>query len=73
MRRTGLIRASTRPVTATVDEVIAMISGDAEAADQALTFLALEGRIRKIHQRGGSSWMAARGSSPVGSETFVRG
>lgn len=40
--------------TVTVDEVIAMIGGDAEAADQALTFLALEGRIRKIHQRSGT-------------------
>ncbi|WP_234432564.1 MULTISPECIES: GntR family transcriptional regulator [unclassified Streptomyces] len=43
-----------RGATVTVDEVIAMIGGDAEAADQALTFLALEGRVKKIHQRSGA-------------------
>jgi len=43
----------------TVDEVTAMIGGDAEAADQALTFLALEGRVKKIHQRNGARQQTA--------------
>ncbi len=40
--------------TVTVDEVVDMLGGDAEAADQALTFLALEGRIKKYAKRNGS-------------------
>ncbi|MFI6057856.1 hypothetical protein [Streptomyces sp. NPDC051286] len=29
------------------------IGGDAEAADQALAFLALESRVKKVHQASG--------------------
>lgn len=42
-----------RGSTVTVDEVVDMIGGDAEAADQALTFLALEGRVKKVHRTSG--------------------
>jgi DNA-binding FadR family transcriptional regulator len=42
-----------RGATLTADEVVDTIGGDAEAADQALTFLALEGRVRKIHETRG--------------------
>jgi DNA-binding FadR family transcriptional regulator len=45
--------------TVTVDEVTAMIGGDAEAADQALTFLALEGRVKKTHHRSGARQQTA--------------
>jgi hypothetical protein len=37
-----------------VDDVIATIDSAPESADQALTFLALEGRMKKAHQRNGS-------------------
>lgn len=42
-----------RGSTVTVNEVVDMIGGDAEAADQALTFLALEGRVKKVHRTSG--------------------
>ncbi|UYQ64492.1 GntR family transcriptional regulator [Streptomyces peucetius] len=43
-----------RGSTVTVNEVVDTIGGDAEAADQALTFLALEGRVKKVHRTSGS-------------------
>ncbi|MFI6861531.1 GntR family transcriptional regulator [Streptomyces sp. NPDC050421] len=43
-----------RGATVTVDEVVNTIGGDAEAAEQALTFLALEGRVKKVHRRNGA-------------------
>ncbi|MFD3514190.1 GntR family transcriptional regulator [Streptomyces sp. NPDC058657] len=43
-----------RGSTVTVNEVVDMIGGDAEAADQALTFLALEGRVKKVHRTSGA-------------------
>ncbi|MYT89982.1 GntR family transcriptional regulator [Streptomyces sp. SID8359] len=43
-----------RGARVTVDEVVDTIGGDPESADQALTFLALEGRMKKAHQRNGS-------------------
>lgn len=42
-----------RGSTVTVNEVVDTIGGDAEAADQALTFLALEGRVKKVHRTNG--------------------
>lgn len=42
-----------RGSTVTVNEVVDTIGGDAEAADQALTFLALEGRVKKVHRTSG--------------------
>ncbi|WP_434588940.1 GntR family transcriptional regulator [Streptomyces sp. A5-4] len=54
-RLVGKIRDGSLPrgSTVTVDEVIDMIGGDADAAEQALTFLALEGRIKKVHRTSG--------------------
>ncbi|MFD9338148.1 GntR family transcriptional regulator [Streptomyces sp. NPDC060028] len=43
-----------RGSTVTVNEVVDTIGGDAEAADQALTFLALEGRVKKVHRTSGA-------------------
>ncbi len=37
----------------TVDEAIDMHGGGAEAADLALTFLALEGRVKNVHRTRG--------------------
>ncbi|WP_251057250.1 GntR family transcriptional regulator [Streptomyces sp. ISL-94] len=42
-----------RGTTLTVNEVADTIGGNAEAADQALTFLALEGRVKKVHRPDG--------------------
>ncbi|MER6315632.1 GntR family transcriptional regulator [Streptomyces sp. NPDC001581] len=42
-----------RGSTVTVNDVVDTIGGDAEAADQALTFLALEGRVKKVHRTRG--------------------
>ncbi|MEU8842970.1 GntR family transcriptional regulator [Streptomyces roseus] len=55
-RLVGKIRDGSlaKGATVTVDEVVDMLGGDAEAADQALTFLALEGRIKKYAKRNGS-------------------
>ncbi|MFE3578261.1 GntR family transcriptional regulator [Streptomyces vinaceus] len=55
-RLVGKIRDGSlaKGATVTVDEVVDMFGGDAEAADQALTFLALEGRIKKYAKRNGA-------------------
>ncbi|MFJ7257190.1 hypothetical protein ACIQWV_32610 [Streptomyces sp. NPDC098085] len=50
-----------RGARVTVDDVVEMIGGDPESADQALTFLALEGRMKKAHQRNGSMAYAVVG------------
>lgn len=52
--RDGSLARGARGARVTVDEVVDMIGGDPESADQALTFLALEGRMKKAHQRNGS-------------------
>ncbi|MFF4583834.1 GntR family transcriptional regulator [Streptomyces sp. NPDC001373] len=55
-RLVGKIRDGSlaKGATVTVDEVVDMLGGDAEAADQALNFLALEGRIKKYAKRNGA-------------------
>lgn len=56
-RLVGKIRDGSLPrgATVTVDEVTDTIGGDAEAAEQALTFLALEGRVKKVHRSNGAT------------------